>query len=196
MTVTDWLLLCPPVLHGAEPLPYYTASHAMSWCFQCSQGVAYLHGMKPKALIHRDLKPPKYVVPFHPGLVYVASHLKTQKCWPTLLKEHLCWHCCSVHTEPVVNNRTLSRPEGLTKSRPPAKKKRKKEREMWPGSWILGEIYWLFLLIQQQHILLKKFDKLSRFSSRSWSESSICFYLLYCIGCSALHPIVRKKISI
>ncbi|KAG8011038.1 Mitogen-activated protein kinase kinase kinase 7 [Nibea albiflora] len=47
------------VLHGAEPLPYYTASHAMSWCFQCSQGVAYLHGMKPKALIHRDLKPPK-----------------------------------------------------------------------------------------------------------------------------------------
>uniref|UniRef100_H3CJ52 Mitogen-activated protein kinase kinase kinase 7 n=1 Tax=Tetraodon nigroviridis TaxID=99883 RepID=H3CJ52_TETNG len=45
------------VLHGAE-LPYYTASHAMSWCFQCSQGVAYLHGMKPKALIHRDLKPP------------------------------------------------------------------------------------------------------------------------------------------
>lgn len=60
-----------PVLHGAEPLPYYTASHAMSWCFQCSQGVAYLHGMKPKALIHRDLKPPKYVAPSHltPGLV-------------------------------------------------------------------------------------------------------------------------------
>lgn len=52
------------VLHGAEPLPYYTASHAMSWCLQCSQGVAYLHGMKPKALIHRDLKPPKYA-PFH-----------------------------------------------------------------------------------------------------------------------------------
>ncbi|KAG9347424.1 hypothetical protein JZ751_004991 [Albula glossodonta] len=46
------------MLHGAEPLPYYTASHAMSWSLQCSQGVAYLHGMKPKALIHRDLKPP------------------------------------------------------------------------------------------------------------------------------------------
>lgn len=33
-------------------------------------------------------------------------------------------------TEPVVNNRTLSRPEGLTKSRPPAKKKRK-ENVAW-----------------------------------------------------------------
>ncbi|TNM94563.1 mitogen-activated protein kinase kinase kinase 7 isoform X2 [Takifugu flavidus] len=50
------------VLHGAEPLPSYTASHAMSWCFQCSQGVAYLHGMKPKALIHRDLKPPNLLL--------------------------------------------------------------------------------------------------------------------------------------
>ncbi|XP_030201351.1 mitogen-activated protein kinase kinase kinase 7 isoform X1 [Gadus morhua] len=50
------------VLHGAEPLPFYTASHAMSWCFQCSQGVAYLHGMKPKALIHRDLKPPNLLL--------------------------------------------------------------------------------------------------------------------------------------
>uniref|UniRef100_A0A6Q2YJ87 Mitogen-activated protein kinase kinase kinase 7 n=1 Tax=Esox lucius TaxID=8010 RepID=A0A6Q2YJ87_ESOLU len=50
------------VLHGAEPLPCYSASHAMSWCFQCSQGVAYLHGMKPKALIHRDLKPPNLLL--------------------------------------------------------------------------------------------------------------------------------------
>ncbi|KAK5604175.1 Mitogen-activated protein kinase kinase kinase 7 [Crenichthys baileyi] len=50
------------VLHGAEPLPHYTASHAMSWCFQCAQGVAYLHGMKPKALIHRDLKPPNLLL--------------------------------------------------------------------------------------------------------------------------------------
>ncbi|XP_036003023.1 mitogen-activated protein kinase kinase kinase 7 isoform X1 [Fundulus heteroclitus] len=50
------------VLHGAEPLPYYTASHAMSWCFQCAEGVAYLHGMKPKALIHRDLKPPNLLL--------------------------------------------------------------------------------------------------------------------------------------
>ncbi|XP_058879543.1 mitogen-activated protein kinase kinase kinase 7-like isoform X2 [Acipenser ruthenus] len=50
------------VLHGAEPLLYYTAAHAMSWCFQCSQGVSYLHGMKPKALIHRDLKPPNLLL--------------------------------------------------------------------------------------------------------------------------------------
>uniref|UniRef100_A0A3Q2YQG9 Mitogen-activated protein kinase kinase kinase 7 n=1 Tax=Hippocampus comes TaxID=109280 RepID=A0A3Q2YQG9_HIPCM len=50
------------VLHGAEPLPSYSASHAMSWCLQCSQGVAYLHGMKPKALIHRDLKPPNLLL--------------------------------------------------------------------------------------------------------------------------------------
>ncbi|KAM4521990.1 mitogen-activated protein kinase kinase kinase 7 isoform 2-T2 [Odontesthes bonariensis] len=50
------------VLHGAEPLPYYTASHAMSWCLQCAQGVSYLHGMKPKALIHRDLKPPNLLL--------------------------------------------------------------------------------------------------------------------------------------
>ena len=49
-----------PVLHGSEVTqPIYTAANAMSWCLQCAQGVAYLHGMKPKALIHRDLKPPK-----------------------------------------------------------------------------------------------------------------------------------------
>ncbi|GCB70757.1 mitogen-activated protein kinase kinase kinase 7 isoform X2 [Scyliorhinus torazame] len=50
------------VLHGAEPLPVYTAAHAMNWCLQCAQGVAYLHGMKPKALIHRDLKPPNLLL--------------------------------------------------------------------------------------------------------------------------------------
>ncbi|XP_043294962.1 mitogen-activated protein kinase kinase kinase 7 isoform X4 [Cervus elaphus] len=50
------------VLHGAEPLPYYTAAHAMSWSLQCSQGVAYLHSMQPKALIHRDLKPPNLLL--------------------------------------------------------------------------------------------------------------------------------------
>nr|XP_046164160.1 mitogen-activated protein kinase kinase kinase 7-like isoform X1 [Oncorhynchus gorbuscha] len=50
------------VLHGAEPLPQYSASHAMSWCLQCAQGVSYLHAMKPKALIHRDLKPPNLLL--------------------------------------------------------------------------------------------------------------------------------------
>ncbi|KAF6114884.1 mitogen-activated protein kinase kinase kinase 7 [Phyllostomus discolor] len=34
----------------------------MSWCLQCSQGVAYLHSMQPKALIHRDLKPPNLLL--------------------------------------------------------------------------------------------------------------------------------------
>ncbi|KAJ4938780.1 hypothetical protein JOQ06_028246 [Pogonophryne albipinna] len=50
------------LLHSAEPQPHYTASHAMSWCLQCAQGVAYLHSMKPKALIHRDLKPPNLLL--------------------------------------------------------------------------------------------------------------------------------------
>lgn len=54
------VILClREVLHSADPQPHYTAAHAMSWCLQCAQGVAYLHAMKPKALIHRDLKPPK-----------------------------------------------------------------------------------------------------------------------------------------
>ncbi|XP_041826993.1 mitogen-activated protein kinase kinase kinase 7-like [Melanotaenia boesemani] len=50
------------LLHGTDPQPHYTAGHAMSWCLQCAQGVAYLHGMKPKALIHRDLKPPNLLL--------------------------------------------------------------------------------------------------------------------------------------
>ncbi|XP_019748107.1 mitogen-activated protein kinase kinase kinase 7-like [Hippocampus comes] len=50
------------LLHSAEPQAPYTASHAMSWCLQCAQGVAYLHAMKPKALIHRDLKPPNLLL--------------------------------------------------------------------------------------------------------------------------------------
>lgn len=44
------------VLHGTVQ-PIYTAGHAMSWALQTAKGVAYLHGMRPKALIHRDLKP-------------------------------------------------------------------------------------------------------------------------------------------
>jgi serine/threonine protein kinase len=49
------------VLHGTGPQPEYTSGHTMSWCLQCARGVDYLHSMKPKALIHRDLKPPKLV---------------------------------------------------------------------------------------------------------------------------------------
>uniref|UniRef100_A0A8C4FVD4 Mitogen-activated protein kinase kinase kinase 7 n=1 Tax=Denticeps clupeoides TaxID=299321 RepID=A0A8C4FVD4_9TELE len=61
------------VLHGAEPLPHYTASHAMSWCLQCSQGVSYLHGMKPKALIHRDLKPPNLLLVAHGTVLKICD---------------------------------------------------------------------------------------------------------------------------
>ncbi|XP_074547952.1 mitogen-activated protein kinase kinase kinase 7-like isoform X2 [Halichoeres trimaculatus] len=50
------------LLHSTDPQAHYTAAHAMSWCLQCSQGVAYLHAMKPKALIHRDLKPPNLLL--------------------------------------------------------------------------------------------------------------------------------------
>lgn len=37
----------------------YTVAHALSWLHQTASGVAYLHNMKPRPLIHRDLKPPK-----------------------------------------------------------------------------------------------------------------------------------------
>lgn len=50
------------LLHSAEPQAHYTAAHSMSWCLQCAEGVAYLHAMKPKALIHRDLKPPNLLL--------------------------------------------------------------------------------------------------------------------------------------
>ncbi|KAI8439551.1 hypothetical protein MSG28_013295 [Choristoneura fumiferana] len=49
------------VLHN-RPKPKYTAAHAMSWAQQCAEGVAYLHSMKPKPLIHRDLKPPNLLL--------------------------------------------------------------------------------------------------------------------------------------
>ncbi|XP_012274170.1 mitogen-activated protein kinase kinase kinase 7 isoform X2 [Orussus abietinus] len=49
------------VLH-CPPYPRYTAGHAMSWVLQCAHGVAYLHNMKPKPLIHRDLKPPNLLL--------------------------------------------------------------------------------------------------------------------------------------
>lgn len=49
------------VLHGC-PRISYTASNAMSWARQCAEGVAYLHAMRPKPLIHRDLKPPNLLL--------------------------------------------------------------------------------------------------------------------------------------
>ncbi|ODN06311.1 Mitogen-activated protein kinase kinase kinase 7, partial [Orchesella cincta] len=49
------------VLHGSPQVPY-SSGHAMSWCWQCAKGVAYLHSMQPKPLIHRDLKPPNLLL--------------------------------------------------------------------------------------------------------------------------------------
>ncbi|ELU03623.1 hypothetical protein CAPTEDRAFT_17809 [Capitella teleta] len=50
------------VLHGSGSQPEYTAGHAISWALQSASGVAYLHGMKPKPLVHRDLKPPNLLL--------------------------------------------------------------------------------------------------------------------------------------
>ena len=63
------------VLHQAKPQPVYNAGqynddghnardeyqpndttspgHAVSWALQCARGVAYLHSLRPKPLIHR-----------------------------------------------------------------------------------------------------------------------------------------------
>ena len=60
-TVRQCLCMCL-VLHGKPPFPLYTAAHVVSWTLQCARGVEYMHAMKPKPLIHRDLKPPKYIV--------------------------------------------------------------------------------------------------------------------------------------
>lgn len=49
------------VLHVVKNIQY-TAAHAISWVLQCARGVAYLHNMKPKALVHRDLKPPNLLL--------------------------------------------------------------------------------------------------------------------------------------
>ncbi|RNA43839.1 hypothetical protein BpHYR1_026095 [Brachionus plicatilis] len=35
----------------------YSINHAISWLMQCSDGINYLHCLKPKPNIHRDLKP-------------------------------------------------------------------------------------------------------------------------------------------
>lgn len=43
---------CFIVLH-CKPEPQYNLGHAVSWTLQCAEGVAYLHCMKPKPLIHR-----------------------------------------------------------------------------------------------------------------------------------------------
>ncbi|KAF7267700.1 hypothetical protein GWI33_019092 [Rhynchophorus ferrugineus] len=56
------------VLHKSRVA--YSMAHAMSWVYQCAKGVEYLHSMKPKPLIHRDLKPPNLL------LINGGIHLK------------------------------------------------------------------------------------------------------------------------
>lgn len=51
----------------------YTASHAMSWALQCSEGVAHLHSMQPKPLIHRDLKPPNLLLVDHGRILKICD---------------------------------------------------------------------------------------------------------------------------
>uniref|UniRef100_A0A6P4EMJ2 Mitogen-activated protein kinase kinase kinase 7 n=1 Tax=Drosophila rhopaloa TaxID=1041015 RepID=A0A6P4EMJ2_DRORH len=41
----------------ADSQPSYSLAHAFNWSLQIAQGLAYLHAMKPKAVIHRDIKP-------------------------------------------------------------------------------------------------------------------------------------------
>ncbi|KAK9883375.1 hypothetical protein WA026_001547 [Henosepilachna vigintioctopunctata] len=57
------------VLHYSPRIKYFL-NHAMTWLYQCALGVEYLHNMKPKPLIHRDLKPPNLL------LVDKGKHLK------------------------------------------------------------------------------------------------------------------------
>ena len=40
----------------------YHSGHAVSWALQCALGVEYLHGLKPKPLLHRDLKSPNLLL--------------------------------------------------------------------------------------------------------------------------------------
>ena len=53
------------ILHQSKPSPEYNAGHAVSWCLQCAKGVDYLHNLKPKPLIHRDLKSPNLLLVNH-----------------------------------------------------------------------------------------------------------------------------------
>ncbi|VVC29897.1 Protein kinase domain,Protein kinase-like domain,Protein kinase, ATP binding site,Serine- [Cinara cedri] len=56
------------VLH-CKPEPQYNLGHAVSWTLQCAEGVAYLHSMKPKPLIHRYF----IIFVFH---IYTALNIK------------------------------------------------------------------------------------------------------------------------
>ncbi|KAH8277325.1 hypothetical protein KR026_009115, partial [Drosophila bipectinata] len=41
----------------ADRKPSYTLSHSLNWALQMAQGIAHMHAMTPKAVVHRDVKP-------------------------------------------------------------------------------------------------------------------------------------------
>lgn len=47
---------------NTQDLIPYTFAHVMSWSLQCAEAVEYLHGLKPKPMVHRDLKPPNMLL--------------------------------------------------------------------------------------------------------------------------------------
>lgn len=49
------------VLHSI-PTVIYTIGHALSWSYQTAKGVSYLHQLRPKPLVHRDIKPPNLLL--------------------------------------------------------------------------------------------------------------------------------------
>ncbi|RWS12919.1 mitogen-activated protein kinase kinase kinase 7-like protein [Dinothrombium tinctorium] len=54
----------------------YSLIHAINWCLQCASGVAYLHSLKPKPIVHRDLKTPNLLL-FNEGTVVKICDLGT-----------------------------------------------------------------------------------------------------------------------
>ena len=99
-------LIMNTVLHS-EPLVGYTLSHAISWVLQCARGVSYLHAMQPKALVHRDLKPPKYLLYISISIINLTNILSISLLLVnggTVLKICDFGTACDMHTH-MTNNK-------------------------------------------------------------------------------------------